>query len=264
MAHDEVDQCLQGLDVAGLAAVGEVLEVAEADEAGRHPRDDGRRLDGFAPHRQGRCDQAQGARGRYAQAVHGLAAKKLANGRSQHRPSICAARVGRGASALELDLLWADRRVDFAEQQGPAIAKLASPDAELMPAVDRGHRRHAGPDGIAAQDIDRAGHVVIGRCTWPQLMPVRGPSKVGRQLIVDRHPLWHRQRIAAPIGTQRNLPLRCRGTAQIGVAVEPMGGFGRPGGTGHDGVSGRLHVAQFRQAPLSLGRGRLMPATALP
>ena len=71
-----------------LPARGEMLEMPEADEARRHARDHGGGLDGLAAHRLGRARDAQGPRGGDAQGVHGFAAQKLADARTQHGAAV--------------------------------------------------------------------------------------------------------------------------------------------------------------------------------
>src|SRR5437868_15006760 len=110
--------------------------------------------------------------------MHRLGAQELADRRAQHRPAVAHARIGRQAAALELDLLRAARRLELAEPQGPAVAELAGPDAELMAAVDACQRLHAGPQGVAAE--------YLHRLPVRALAPAVGQSELGRTRVADR------------------------------------------------------------------------------
>ena len=75
--------------------------------------------------------------------------------RSTARPS-ARARVRRRARALELQLpARAVRADDLAERDRAAVAELPGPVAELVPAVARGVRLHAGQHAVAAEHLDR-------------------------------------------------------------------------------------------------------------
>mmetsp|Transcript_57661 Transcript_57661/g.135727 ORF Transcript_57661/g.135727 Transcript_57661/m.135727 type:complete len:325 (+) Transcript_57661:3863-4837(+) len=185
LGDEGVEQPAQRL---GLLVVGEVLEVAEADEAGRDPRDDGRGFDPLADHRQPRAADAQGPGRRHTERGHGFRGQELADRRTQHGPAIAAAGVGRQAAALELQLHRPGRGVDLAEPQRAAVAQLAGPDAELMAAVDRRQRPHAGPQRIARKHVQGLGparpvgrpaqHLGTGRAAGH---PVRVGQALGRQ-----------------------------------------------------------------------------------
>ena len=58
---------------------GEMLEMAEADEARGGACNDRRSLQGFASHRLVGADQRQGPRGRHPQGVQGFAGQELAD-----------------------------------------------------------------------------------------------------------------------------------------------------------------------------------------
>jgi hypothetical protein len=146
---DEVHELLQRPMV--LRGVGEVLEVAEADEAGRHARAHRCGLDRLASHRLGRRRDAQRTRRGHAQGMHRLGAEELADRRAQHRAAVAHARVGREAAALQLDLLRSGGGLQLAQPQRAAIAELPGPHAELVAAVDTRQRVHARPHGIAAE-----------------------------------------------------------------------------------------------------------------
>ena len=85
LVYDHVGQGFKfGLHVA----CGEMLEMAEADEALGHTGHDGGSFHGLAGHGQGRARQRQRARGGNAQGCHGFAAEKFANRRAQHGPAV--------------------------------------------------------------------------------------------------------------------------------------------------------------------------------
>ena len=142
---------------------GEDLEIAEAHEGGRDAAHDGAGLgarvavvEHVADHLVARAHQAQRARRRHAQVMHGFAAREFAQRRAQHRAAIGGARVGRAARALELQFLArAVGRDDFAQRDGAAVAQLPGPVAELVAAVARSIRLHAGQQAIAAEHLGR-------------------------------------------------------------------------------------------------------------
>ncbi|OIQ70520.1 hypothetical protein GALL_478680 [mine drainage metagenome] len=145
-----------------LAAVAEMLEMAEADEAGRQPGDHGGGLDALAPHGTAGADQTQRSRGRHAQRRHRLGAGKFTDGRAQHRPAVAHAGKRRASAALELHfpgrktiaLRSATGVRPFAQQQRATIPQLPCPVAELMAGI------HGGP----ALGADRAGMAAEGEC----------------------------------------------------------------------------------------------------
>ena len=82
---DVVGQRLQRV----LLAVGcKVFKVAKAHKAARHAGDDGSGLDLLAAHLPGGAGDAQRARCRHTQAVHGFAAQKLTDAGAQYRAAI--------------------------------------------------------------------------------------------------------------------------------------------------------------------------------
>ena len=143
-----------------LAPGSEHLEVTEAGERGRYAAHHGPRLrcrmpvvedvshDAFAGQRQ-----AQRPRGGYAEVVHGLAAQELAHRGAQHRQSVGGAGIGGRPRALELQGLAARRPNHLAKIDGPAIAELARPVAELMAAVAGGVGVHVGQHPIAGKHV---------------------------------------------------------------------------------------------------------------
>jgi len=215
--HHEVNQGGQGGQVARRLVVREVLEMPEADETGGQASHHGGSLGGFAEHRQGRARQTQGAAGRDAQAMHGLAAQEFADGGTQHSPSVRPARIGRHASAFELHLHGPLLRLNLAQQQGAAIAQLPGPLAELVAAVDRGHGPHARPQGIAAENLQRTGSPLIG-C----LPPIGTPGQRLGSRIAVRHPMQGGQAHALQLGTELGPGGRKHLRMQIGESVDPM------------------------------------------
>ena len=136
-----------------LVAVSKVLEVPEAQKAGRHARHDSGRLHLLAPHFTRRAGDAQGSRGRNAQRVHGFRTQELAYRRAQHGASIAHARIGRQARTLELHIPRPLRCGCLAQADGAAVTELTCPRAKLVAAVDAGQRPHARPQRIAAEHV---------------------------------------------------------------------------------------------------------------
>ena len=144
------DQICQRLELWLHVAGGEMLEMAKADKALGHARHDGGGFHGFARHGQGRACQRQGTRGGNSQGCHGFAAEKLADRGAQHGAAVAHARVGRAPRALELNF---EALACLAQQDGPAIAKLAGPVTELVAAIDRGQGLAAVGHHIAGQHL---------------------------------------------------------------------------------------------------------------
>ena len=225
---------------------GKDFEVAETNEAGRDPAHDGTRLvlrvtvvEHVAHHLIACADQAQRARGRHAQMEHGFAAQELAYRRAQHGAAVGAAGVGRRAGALELQLLPLPGRVDhFAQRDGAAVAQLSRPVAELVTAVARRIRLHAGQQPVAGECFDRG--VDAGRALEAELRTehVRPGEQFGRS---------HRRRRREGVGHVAHLARahhlrRVRRQAAHEQVVE--GDFIKPsGGNGHGKrrTFGRLH-----------------------
>ncbi len=160
LAHHVVGEALERLE---LVVRREDLEVAEAHEGRRNAADDRARLgprmavvEHVADHRIAGADEAQRPGGRHAQMEHGLAAHEFTQRRAQHRAAIGGARIRRFTRALELQLLArAVAGDDFGERDGAPVAELPGPMAELVAAVARGVRLHAGQHAIAAQHLHR-------------------------------------------------------------------------------------------------------------
>ena len=170
---------------------GENLEIAEAHERRRDAADDGARL-GSADGRRRTCrappirrsrHEAQRPRGRHAEVMHGLAAHELAHRGAQHRAAVGGARIRRPARPLELQVVArAVRAHDFAERDGAAIAELPRPVAELVSAVARRVRLHAGQHAIAAEHLgDRAGRTSPGGDDAQHFAHRIGPGQQSRR-----------------------------------------------------------------------------------
>ncbi len=173
-----VEESLQQL---GLAPRGEHLEMTEAGERRRHPAYHGPGLrcrmpvvkhvahDLIAGQRQ-----RQRPRGGHAEMVHGFAAQELADRRPQHGVAVRGARVRRGASALELQHpVLAAGVHHLAEVDGPPVAELAGPVAELMTTVAGGVRVHAGKRAIAGEHVGEHIAVALGGIEPHQLSHLR-------------------------------------------------------------------------------------------
>ena len=102
-----------------------------------------------------RRDEAQRARRRNAEMSHRLAAEEFADGRAKHGPPVGRTGVGRRARAFELQLPALARRVHhLPEADGPPVAELPCPGAELVPAVTGGVRCHPRQERVAREDLD--------------------------------------------------------------------------------------------------------------
>lgn len=214
---DEVGQLPQ---LVMQAVVREVLEMAKTNEAGCHAGDHGGRFGFLAPHGGGRAGDAQRAGGGHAQAMQGLAGEELPDGRAQHGAPVAHARIRRGAGSLELKLHRAGGRAGFAEQQGPPVAQLAGPHAELMPAVDGGDAGVAAPGTVAGEDIQR---FVAGQ-------PIEVQAELACQALVAGHPVRAGQGARRPCGRE--------GRSQAVKAVEPGWPAGQRGTGGRVGRAG--------------------------
>ena len=224
---DVVGQCAQLL----FLVVGrKVLKVAKAHKARGHAGDDGGGFQLLTPHQPRRARDAQSPRCGNAQAVHGLAAQEFADAGAQNSPPIAHAGIGRAASALELDFVPASQ---FAQQNGPAVAQLACPHAELVAAV------HAGQRGRACQ------HLVA--CERLQgfftLMPPLGQPQQLRHRMAGSHPVGGWQGSGAQLGVEV--------ASQRGKAFLPWQRQRRRRGAG----GGKTHAAlsRSRQIPPSSG-----------
>ena len=132
----------------GVAACGEELEGTDAHMARGDARQNGAGQLAVAPDRLAGGDGGQRTRRGDAERSHRLAHDVF----TQHRPdrgaAIAAAREGRRARALELDVAAPAVAVhDLAQQDGAAVAQLRHEVAELVTGIgerDRlGTRRHA-------------------------------------------------------------------------------------------------------------------------
>ena len=183
---DEVGELLQR---GGLSVMREMLEVPEADEARRDARDDRGALDRLAPHRQHRAGDAQRARGGNAEPGHRLGAQEFSDRRAQHGAAVAHARIGREPRAFELQLHRPGGRRDLAEQQRAAVAELPGPDAELVAAADARKRLHAGPQGVATEDLEGGVAIrpIAGQAEQPRAgRACRNPVRIRQQLRRER------------------------------------------------------------------------------
>src|SRR5665213_704995 len=143
------------------AAGGEELEVAEAQERRGHAADDRARLGARMPvvehvaHDRVRAgDQRQRARGRHTQVRHRLATEKFPDRRTQDRATVGRARKRRRARPFELQLPALAACVDgLAQRDGPAVAELTGPGAELVSAITGGVGRHAAQERVAGHEL---------------------------------------------------------------------------------------------------------------
>ena len=97
------------------------LEASKANKTRRHTAHDGPLFQRLVPvvehvahHRFTSRAQREGTGGGYAQVVHGFAAKKLTDRGSQHRFSVCKARIRCVTCSFELQFERAKRSVEFA------------------------------------------------------------------------------------------------------------------------------------------------------
>ena len=185
-----VEQAAQCGEVAG--GVGEVLEVAEAQEARRHARDHRRGLDRLAPHRQRRADDGQRPRGRDAERVHRLGAEELADRRAQHRAAVAHARVRRQAAALELHL----HRPGRACRSRPASARGRRP-------AGRPRRRTGGPNRPRRAAARRgAMRAPDSTASASSLASQSASPSDRRQRFAARHPVRRRHRLRRQVGAE--------------------------------------------------------------
>ncbi|QNM60871.1 hypothetical protein XHV734_2084 [Xanthomonas hortorum pv. vitians] len=162
------------------------FEVAEADERWRHPAYDGARLalrPAVVKHVAHHCiagrDQAQCARGRHTQMVHRFAAQEFSNRRAQHGAPIGTTRIRRRASALELQFVANTIDPDrLAQRDRTAIAELAGPMPELVPAIIDRPRLHARIQRVATKHLGKTGTGKLG-LVQPELL--RQLGGIGQQ-----------------------------------------------------------------------------------
>ncbi|MDT4854133.1 hypothetical protein FQZ97_884220 [compost metagenome] len=218
--------------------------MAEADEAGRHARDDGRGFDLFAAHRLVGAGHTERPAGGDAQAVHRFAAEELADGAAQHGAAVAHARIRREAGALELDLLRPLLAGQFAEQDGPPVAQLPGPLAKLVAAVHTGQGPHAGQQAVAGEGLQG----VVG------LRPGLVQAELARQRRAAAHEVGGRQRRGAQFGVKRR--------AEAGEAVAPAVGRQAGHGVGARGRGvGRGHAPHCHRDDLHPRPGGLSGAT---
>ena len=194
-----------------------MLKVPETQEARGHAGHDGCTFHGFTPHGLWRSHHAQRPGGRDAQAVHGLAAKVLADAGAQHGAAVATPRIGRAARAFELNFLWALGRCGFAQPDGAAVAQLARPLAKLVPTVDRGQRLRADHQRIAREglqvfvvkqlvrpaQLDAQSLVAGGPARRGHGCGLQGGEKTGPQLGQSMRPVQYRQVVGVADGGQR-------------------------------------------------------------
>ena len=137
MLHQQV----QGL---GILAGGKKLESADADMAFRHPGQHRAGQEGLPDHLLTGGHRGQRAGSGQPQRIHGLAHQVFAQYRPQGRPAIAAAGIGRGAGALQLDVVaQAIPAYHLTQQYGPAVSQLGVVAAELVAGIDCGNRFRA-------------------------------------------------------------------------------------------------------------------------
>lgn len=143
----------QQLHLLRLPAIVKVLEVAEAQMAFGNAHQHCALLGALAVNRRIAGDNRQRAGGRDAESVHRLRRRAFAQGRTQHRPAVAHARIGRQPRAFKVPVKTSTvRQLLFAEQDAAAVAELPGPDAELVAAVNLRQRAHTGQQRLAAPD----------------------------------------------------------------------------------------------------------------
>ena len=142
----------------GLVPVEKHLERAEAHVRRRHARHHRGAFDALAPNLFVAADDAQGARGGNAQAMHGLRAQVFADAGTQHGAAIAAARKRRGPGPLELKIpVLPGAILHFAQQYRAAIAQLRHEMAELVPGIEHRQRVAAGQQTVADEILGKVG-----------------------------------------------------------------------------------------------------------
>jgi hypothetical protein len=197
------------------------------------------------------ADQAQRARRRHPEVMHGLAAQELADRRAQYGASICATRIRRRAGTLELQFKALLAAVDdFAEQDRPSITELPGPLSELVAAIATGVADHARQQAIAGQ---RGDHF---RClTWrPRrdraLPPLRASRREGGGVATGVGSTSDQQapktcrgslrRSGSPGNSRRKRLSNC---STGGPAYRGLSGGERAGGPARDARRGRQERA---------------------
>jgi hypothetical protein len=125
-----------------LVAGGEVFEGADAEMAGGDARQLRAGQGLVAIHGFASGDHRQGARGRDAQRMHGLADQHFAQHRADGGFAVTIARKRRAPRTLEGEVATVAVSVDdFADQQRAAVAQLRREVAELVAGISLGDRR---------------------------------------------------------------------------------------------------------------------------
>ena len=120
---DVVGERAERLDIA---ARGEELEGADADMARGDAGQDGARQGFLAQHLLAGGDGGERPRRRHAERRHRLADDVLAQHRAERRPAVAAAREGRRARALELDVAALAVAVDRPRRAGSRDRRRAA------------------------------------------------------------------------------------------------------------------------------------------
>ena len=169
-----------------VAAGGEELEGADADVAGRDPRQHRAGQHRLAKHRLAGRHHRERARRRDAEGVHRLADQHLAQHRTDRRLAVAAARERRPARALQGDVATPAGAIDhLAEQHRPTVAELRREAAELVPGVGLGDRLGAFGHRVAGEER-RAGLAAERRRVEAELF---GQRRVEEQRLRRRHGL---------------------------------------------------------------------------
>ena len=180
------DQKFQRL---GVPARREELEGADTDVTAGHAAEHGARQERFARYLFPGGHRRQRPGGRQAQGVHGLTDDVFAQHRAQGSAAVAAAGVGRGARALQLDVVASTVGADdLAQQEGAAVPELRVIAAELMAGVHCGDRLAAGGNGIARQHGG----------AFRRLQPLRCYSQQCRQRVIDADRAGVRHRCGLP------------------------------------------------------------------
>ena len=190
--------------------------------------------------------QRQRARGRHAEVVHGLAAQELAQRRAQHGAPVGAARVRRGAGALELQLPALAARVDdLAERDGAAVAELTGPVAELMAAVARGVRLHARQQRVAGEHLGELSAIASSARRGRARRPSRasGATSFGAATGVGSRASSTR-RAPAGGGCSARIARQLAHEAVVEAQLVELSGHGTPERASYDGAIGGASVTR--------------------
>jgi hypothetical protein len=114
--------------------------------------------------------QRQRPGGGHTEVVHGFAAEELAQRRAQHREAIGRAGItGSGPAPLSCSIQRSPGAHHLAEVDRPAVAELARPVAELVPAVAGGVGVHARQQPVAGEHLGERGGLADRRVEPDQL-----------------------------------------------------------------------------------------------